>query len=299
MTDTTAPSDLERHPDLKPRRVKFDWENTPLHWVPEDPYATHIINVLHLLLPAGERWFVHVYKQVLPYIRDERLKAEVKGFMGQEGTHAVAHQNVLHHMKVQGLDPDPFVEQVEWLFEQLLGDGTMPPFARKKWLRERLAIIAAIEHFTAVLGKWIVDSRGLDDAGADPVMLDLLRWHGAEEVEHRSVAFDVSRALSPHRWTRVRGMLIAAPIMFYLFWRGARYLCHIDPTYDGPMPTLRSYRRAAKRGLLPPQRDLLLAIPRYLRSDYHPSKEADTSVALRYLASSPAAQAAMKTQTAS
>ncbi|NUR62708.1 MAG: metal-dependent hydrolase [Catenulispora sp.] len=289
--------DIDRHPELKPRRVKFDWENTPLHWIPDDPYATHIINVLHLLLPAGERWFVHVYKQVLPYIRDERLKAEVKGFMGQEATHAVAHQNVLHHMKVQGLDPDPFVEQVEWLFEQLLGDTTMPPHLRKKWLRERLAIIAAIEHFTAVLGKWIVDSRGLDEAGADPVMLDLLRWHGAEEVEHRSVAYDLFMHLDGSYVRRVRAMVVTATVFAWIWGRGAKFMVAADPA------GLRAGRRermterefvarfhqVCKRGRLPSMASLVLEVPKYFKPSYHPSHHGSTQTALDYLATSPAA----------
>jgi hypothetical protein len=297
MADTSAPRDLDRHPDLKPRRVKFDWENTPLHWVPGDPYATHIINVLHLLLPAGERWFVHVYQQVLPDIRDERLKAEVKGFMGQEGTHAVAHQNVLHHMKVRGLDPDPFVEQVEWLFEQLLGDGTMPPFARRKWLRERLAIIAAIEHFTAVLGTWIVDSRGLDEAGADPVMLDLLRWHGAEEVEHRSVAYDLFMHLDGSYARRVRAMIVTATAFAWIWGRGTKFMVAADPhdlrAGHGERMTEREFlarfRAAYKRGRLPSMSSLVLEVPKYFKPSYHPSRHGSTQTALDYLAISPAA----------
>lgn len=98
MSNTRArlpqPVDSERIP-LKARKVSFSWEDTPLHWVPGDPFATHTINVLHLLLPAGERWFVHVYKQVLPYIRDERLREDVIGFIGQEAMHAQAHDEVL------------------------------------------------------------------------------------------------------------------------------------------------------------------------------------------------------------
>ncbi|CAM5439672.1 hypothetical protein SMICM304S_02930 [Streptomyces microflavus] len=42
--------------------------------MPGDPFTTHTINVLHLLLPAGERWFIHVYRQVLPYIHDSSLR---------------------------------------------------------------------------------------------------------------------------------------------------------------------------------------------------------------------------------
>ena len=69
---------------ITPRRVRFDWAGTPLHWVPGDAQTTHTANVLHLLLPAGEQWFVHLYRQALPLVTDARLRDEVKGFMGQE-----------------------------------------------------------------------------------------------------------------------------------------------------------------------------------------------------------------------
>ena len=56
---------------LQPRDVAFDWSGLPLRWIPGEPVASHVINVLHLLLPEGERWFVETLKQVLPMIRDE------------------------------------------------------------------------------------------------------------------------------------------------------------------------------------------------------------------------------------
>jgi uncharacterized protein len=304
MTTSKARTDLsgvpagDLHPDLKPRRVRFDWENTPLHWIPDDPYTTHIINVLHLLLPAGERWFVHVYKQVLPYIKDPRLKAEVKGFMGQEGTHAVAHQQVLHHLRAQGLDPEPFVAQIEWLFERLLGDDTMPPHRRQRWLRDRLAIIAAIEHFTAVLGRWILDSPALDEAGADPVMLDLLRWHGAEEVEHRSVAYDLWVHLDGSYARRVSSMVLVAGVFAWIWGRGAKYMVGADPNglrtgADAGRMTGREFvgrfHSAHRRGRLPSLASLAVEVPRYIKPSYHPSLHGSTEDALAYLATSPAA----------
>jgi predicted metal-dependent hydrolase len=278
--------------ELKPRRVSFDWSQVPVQWVPDDPLTTHTIDVLHLLLPAGERWFVHIYKQVLPMITDERLKADVKGFMGQEAVHARAHTAVLDHLDAHGLDPTPFTKDVEFLFNRLGGDDAVPAFMRSWWLIARVGVVAAIEHFTAVLGAWILDSPALDEAGADPTMLDLLRWHGAEEVEHRSVAFDVFQHISGNWFRRVLAMMIVAPTMVWLFRRGARFLCSIDPGYDGPLPTMRDYARAAKRRRLPARRELLLAVPRYCRPSYHPSQEGDTCVALAYLAASPAAIAA-------
>ena len=82
--------------------------------------------MLHLLLPAGERWFVHVYKQVLPLITDERLREDVIGFIGQEAMHSAAHDDVLPHLgpaSTRRRTP----RQVDWLFEKLLGDRTLPP----------------------------------------------------------------------------------------------------------------------------------------------------------------------------
>ncbi|MFI9553795.1 metal-dependent hydrolase [Nonomuraea endophytica] len=279
MTDTS----------IKPRRVRFSWEETPLHWVPGDPFTTHLINVLHMLLPAGERWFVHVFKQALPYIRDPRLKAEVKGFMGQEGTHAVAHQRVLEHMKDQGLDPGPYVENIEWIFERMLGDDTMPPIARTYWLKERVALIAAIEHYTAVLGQWILDARPLDDAGADAVMMDLLRWHGAEEVEHRSVAFDLFMHLDGSYARRTRTMMVTGPMIVLLLKRGAGFLMDNDPILRGRLRAKWThYFYRASQGRVPTLRSLALAVPQYLRPGFHPSQEGDLRQALDYIAISPA-----------
>jgi predicted metal-dependent hydrolase len=277
---------------IKPRRVSFEWEPTPVAWIPGEPVTSHIIDVLHLLLPAGERWFVHVYKQALPLIEDEQLKADVKGFMGQEAVHSRAHAAVLDHLRANRIDPDPFTRRIEWMFFSLGGDRAFPWVPRRRWLLERIAVIAAIEHFTAVLGAWVLDSPALDAAAADPTMLDLLRWHGAEEVEHRSVAFDVFRSLHDSWFSRIRTILVSAIAMAYLWRRGMRYLCAADPAYNGPLPKFRDFRRAAKLGLLPRPKDLVLAIPRYCRRSYHPSQEADTQVALDYLAKSPAAVAA-------
>ncbi|PJE20438.1 MAG: metal-dependent hydrolase, partial [Mycobacterium sp.] len=55
---------------LEARNVSFDWAGLPFHYVPGQPMATHVLNVLHLLLPAGEEFFVDVFKKTLPLIKD-------------------------------------------------------------------------------------------------------------------------------------------------------------------------------------------------------------------------------------
>ncbi|WP_172382899.1 metal-dependent hydrolase [Streptomyces sp. MNP-20] len=295
---TTPPH--EEHYTIVPRRVSFDWDATPLHWIPDEPTATHVINVLHLLLPAGERWFVKVFKEGLPLITDPVLRADVKGFMGQEATHSVQHAYVLDHLAAQRLDTTGFTKYVDFLFEKLLGERPPlgAPVATQEWLRFRLAIVAAIEQFTAVLGDWVLHAEGLDRARADEVMLDLLRWHGAEEVEHRAVAFDMYQHCAgtgaPRYVRRVAGMAVTAPVMLYLWLWGAAYLVRHDPRLAGRLRySLLAHHRAVRKGLLPPWRQIGAAVPRYLRRSYHPSQEGSLRRAVEYLAWSPAARAAV------
>jgi predicted metal-dependent hydrolase len=281
------------HIPLKARNVAFDWADTPLHWIPGDPSSAHTINVLHLLLPAGERWFVHVYKQALPLIRDARLREDVIGFIGQEAMHSQAHDDVLPHLKAQGLDPTPYTAQVDWLFEKLLGDRTLPPGrARRWWLLERVATIAAIEHYTAFLGDWVLNAEALDAKGADPTMLDLLRWHGAEEVEHRSVAFDLFVHLDGGYRRRVRTWGIAFATMVFLWQRGTRFFMANDPTLTDGKAAFGDFLRGGRQGVLPTTGQMLRSIPQYLGRGYHPSQHGSTEQAAAYLDRSPAATAA-------
>ncbi|WP_030164428.1 metal-dependent hydrolase [Spirillospora albida] len=283
------------HLVLQARDVRFDWADVPLHWIPGDPVATHLINVLHMLLPAGEEWFVRVFKEALPRIRDERLREDVLGFIGQEAVHASSHDGVLDHFQEQGLDVRPFLRQVEFVFEDLLGDRGATGDRARAWLVERISIIAAIEHFTGVLGDWILNADALDAAGADPTMLDLLRWHGAEEVEHRHVAHDLFMHLDGSYAARLRAMAQTITMLTLLWSRGHRFLMARDPLLNGRVRGgLHHLRRTGPAGLTPDRRMVGASIVRYLKRSYSPLGEGSTSQALAYLAASPAARAARR-----
>jgi hypothetical protein len=100
VADPTEPGPIA----LQPRDVRFDWSGLPLRWIPSEPEASHILSVLHLLLPEGERWFVETFKQALPLITDDALREDVIGFIGQEAIHAAAHQSVLDYYTSVGVD---------------------------------------------------------------------------------------------------------------------------------------------------------------------------------------------------
>jgi uncharacterized protein len=293
--DGRSPGIDERHPPIKTRRVSFDWEKTPLHWIPGDPVGTHLINSFHIVLPAGERWFIQCVKDALPEITDEKLKEEIKGFIGQEMVHARSHQGVLDNLlEKSGIDTRKITDQMNKGNDERPGQrAKMSPRRARRLLMFELAAVASIEHYTAVLGQWIMEAKELDKAGVDPTMLDLLRWHGAEEVEHRSVVFDVYQHLGGKYPMRVVAWAVS---LFFLYWAllgGGFYLVDQDRTVENKMTKLRflrEYRRSVRKGHIPGVFRMLLGeAPIYLKPNHHPSKVLSTQKALDYLRTSPAA----------
>jgi predicted metal-dependent hydrolase len=287
---------VEVHHDGYPthrRKVRFDWSDTPLHWVPDDPFSTHMMNVLHLLLPEGERWFIRVVDEAAPMVDDPELKAAIKPFIQQESWHAWAHQVVLDHLAEQGIDTEPYTAKLQkWLSAFGNQRTNWPRPLKRWWLYRRLADVAALEHFTAVLGQWVIQNRGLDYAGTDPVMLDLLRWHGAEEIEHRSVVFDVYQNVCGNYLLRALSMLLTMPQFLFWWLAGVRFLMANDATIDAK-PRWRDWLRAARQYRVPgPWKLIVTVTARYLRPSHHPSTEASTQMAMDYLEQSPAARAA-------
>ncbi|MEO8815363.1 MAG: metal-dependent hydrolase [Mycobacterium sp.] len=278
---------------LQARDVRFDWTKLPVHYVPGEVFATHFWNVLHLLLPAGEEIFVELFKEALPLIKDDQLRLDVQGFIGQEAMHAQAHAGVVDHLVAHGIDVSPFTGQVRWLFGTVMGDR--PHWSerrRQRWLLERVSLVAAAEHYTAILGEWMLDSPALDAAGADPVMLDLLRWHGAEEVEHKAVAFDVMKHLQAGYWRQIRTQAIITPLLLWLWARGLRFMYRVDPELPaGTKLRWRDWFAVARRGLVPEPVKFVSAIIAYGKPGFHPAQLGGVEKAVDYLAISPAARA--------
>jgi predicted metal-dependent hydrolase len=286
---------------LIPRKVQFDWSQTPVDWIPGQPFASHFINEINLLLPAGEFWFCRLYNQALPMVTDEKLRDDVQMFIRQEAMHARAHGGaVAEYLQQRGIETESNTRQEDWLFENLLGDKLAgrelnSAWARKQWLVFRLGIIAAIEHMTCVLGKYALENRNWDEVGADPVLLDLLRWHGAEEIEHRSVAFDLYRHLGGRYVSRYYLALIAMPAIFGLWAHGAAHIMKQDERFSARKPSVfrpwiwLEWERQSKGGHLPSLLWLMKQELSFFSPWYDPVREGSTEQALAYLEGSPAA----------
>ncbi|MGN4070981.1 metal-dependent hydrolase [Burkholderia gladioli] len=286
----------EHRHQIKARYVKFDFTATPIQWIPGDPASTHLINVLNLMFPEGELWFCRVYNKALPMIVDPALRADAEGFLRQEAVHSRSHDAVLkHYYNRHGIDTQPFTKKMAWIFNRMLGEA---PFGSRRigrsrfWLRQQLAVIASLEHYFGYLGNWILNARELDRA-ADPAMLDLLRWHGAEEVEHRTVAFDIFRHLGGTYLDRVVNMSLVIVTLLFMFRSGTKFMFAHDPDAGRYPGVIRTMIAGAKYGRTPSFWNVTSAALRFFRPGYTPHGEGSTEQALAYLAISPAAQAAV------
>ncbi|MEE4025757.1 metal-dependent hydrolase [Gordonia sp. PKS22-38] len=280
---------------IRPRNVRFDLHGIPLQWIPGHPVASNFISALNLILPEGERWFVEAFEEALPLVDDEELRESMRGFIGQEAMHSNVHDGVLWgYLRDQGIDATPYQRQVEWIFRAVLGPRQgLSRRRRRKRLIARLWLIAAVEHFTAVFGDFALNSRW-DEAGAAPALCDLYRWHGAEEVEHRSVAHDVATYFGDSYFRRVWAMAAAFPLLMSLLVRGTHFINHHDQS--APTSEVALWRQGyadSRAGLLPGFAHFGGSLVAYLRRDYDPADIGSTAQAVAYLASSPASRMAM------
>lgn len=279
--DTFSSRSLNR---IKVRTVEFDFSNTPLHWVPNDIQTSHMINVLHLLLPEGERWFCRAFHGVLPEVTDQNLRMQMRGFMGQEAIHANAHEELYQFLKDNDVDPDDYLKYIRWLFQHALSDTPfnfpMSESAEREWNHFRVAVVAAIEHFTGLLGSWLLRATPLDDAGADEEMMDLLRWHAAEEVEHQAVAHDLFRHVNGKESYRWIAMGLTLPLLTGFWIWGTSYMQKRDPIAPSK-PTWANYFRAAKAGRLPSLTDIYSSVvPNFFTRRYYPGRDDQEAVAM-------------------
>lgn len=297
-------SNTEDH--LIPRKVKFDWANTPLEWIPGHPFASHFINQINMILPAGEFWFCRLYNKALPLVEDEKLREDVQLFIRQEAMHARAHGSaIIEYMNAHGVDTSTNTEIMDFLFEKILDDKplgmTVPQFLEKRWLLIRLGLIASIEHMTCVLGNYVLRNHNWDKLGADAMLLDLLRWHGAEEVEHRSVAFDLYTHLGGDYLSRYYLSLVTVPAVLLLWVDGAARIMKQDVRFKARKPSVLKpwiwleWARQSYSKTLPHPIWLILQQVPYFSPWYDPVQEGSSEQALAYLNNSPAAKRAQAT----
>src|SRR5688500_6291196 len=92
------------------RDLDVDFTQVPRAWYANSVVATGISNGVNMLFPHGERFFVRSVKHFMDRIDDPVLRAQIKGFFGQEGRHAREHDRFNEILRGQGYEIDQFLE---------------------------------------------------------------------------------------------------------------------------------------------------------------------------------------------
>ena len=272
---------------LQIRKFRRDWAAMPVHWLPDDVLANHVINVLHLVLPPGELWMCRLFNRALPLVKHAELADQIRGMLGQEAAHASGHRDVLQYYEEHGFDLRPSQMRLNTLFTQSLGDKFLGRYhlseaAERRWLLARLGIVTALEHLTCALGSWAFYNRELEKSCVFPDMISLIKWHAAEEMEHRCVAFDLYHHMGGGYTQRVLLYVLVFAVIVLTWKRGTKAFLSQDLKVERRY-FLWDYMASSRRGHVPSVSYILRAFLRYLRPGFHPQGEASTEVVEAYL----------------
>lgn len=208
-------------PEIEARKdIDFGLDgNIPKYWHSNDPFKTRIHDALQSTFPEGERYFISSVRAFRDQIKDEKLMHEVKEFTVQEAQHGIAHTKYNNLLAKQGMPMERLLAEHK--------DKTKED--ERRWSPEyNLAITAAAEHFTALLADTYFTNKETT-AGMHPKMRALFAWHAIEEMEHRSVAFNVMKDVAKvGYWKRATAMVHATKIISHFMFHFADQMLEAD-----------------------------------------------------------------------
>lgn len=246
----------------------FD-DGVPRYWMGDCAKFTHALNGLHLLFPEGERFFMRSVRHYMPHIKDPDLIERVSGFYGQEARHGLEHERTFDLLREHGYEIDNFLNGYRhFAYENI--ESRSPPILC-------LSATVALEHLTAVMAHHALTHNHLDNA--HPVMRDLIMWHACEEIEHKSVAFDVFTSVGGSWLTRVAGMTFVFPLLLWFWDKAATDLLAQDKLSDEALAADRKKMKSLGAG----RRYLIGAVLNYMRPGFHPDQVDDYPLAAAWL----------------
>jgi predicted metal-dependent hydrolase len=257
----------EQFPDgvyMQPREFSFaDVDAIPQYWNMGNPVLTHFENAFSIMIPPGERFFIDSVRHYEGRVHDDESRELIRAFVQQEGLHGKAHDTFNASYAKFGIDVRAQQRYAAGVFRRL-----------RRWLpwRIQLGITVFAEHLTAVGAHTLIDNPDAQDE-MDPQMLEFWRWHAAEELEHKSVAFDLFARVGGGYVTRMVSMLTAVLLLAVPMLRITRGMM-----LDDPHESTRAERKEAaafQRKILRRQAGMLLA---YFKPSFHPWQIDDTAM---------------------
>jgi predicted metal-dependent hydrolase len=201
------------------RRIPFEFPDGIDPVVVEGcPEESFLLVGISLLLPYLEPYLVRTMKAARPHVKDAALVADLDAFNGQEGQHYRQHMRFNQALRLHG------VPGLEGLEAEL--DADYRRFTETRSLRWNLAYAEGFEAYTSALAQFSFESRQLERVR--PELRALFEWHLVEELEHRTVAFDVYEHVAPGWLYRLVVGMFAQRHLNRFVRRAARLLAEAD-----------------------------------------------------------------------
>jgi uncharacterized protein len=230
-------------------------------WNVKRPELSHTLNAFQLALPYLEPYFIDAVKDASSTLQDSRLKDEALAFCSQEANHSRQHGRYNRVLRRRY----PRLAEFEKTIQQSLVRSR-----QKDTLAWRLAYTAGYEAITAQLCRWMLMRAEDWFEAADPQFVELMTWHAAEELEHRSVAFDILRAVAPGYRLRGKGILAALRKTYADMVPVVTYMLEVDG-YAGRWDS-RARRFRLRLSFV---RQMFVCVVRFMVPGYHPSSDKD------------------------
>lgn len=158
---------------------------------------------ISLTLPHLEPYLIRTLRAALPVLDDPELAADVRAFCAQEAQHHRNHARV--NEKVRELLGPETAARLLAVEERLSADYRR--FSDQRSLRFNVGYAEGFEAMTCAMAVTRLGAP-LPDGTPGPWQ-QLWAWHLAEEIEHRTVAFDVFEAVSGNYPYRVAVAAVA------------------------------------------------------------------------------------------
>ena len=243
---------------IPPRHIDFNFpQNIPKYFYAGNATATTFFAMLSGFFPPGERYFMDSVRHFRDRVTDKEQRAAISGFMGQEAIHGREHERLNELLAERGFDmrtPERFVKIGLKALEML------PPSTK-------LAATTFMEHFTALLAEQLLEDKDFQRL-ADPEMIKIWQWHALEELEHKSVAYDVYELVGNRHSERVAAT--AASLVVLLPMLGITWAWML--ARDGKLGSIKDNAKGlnmlfGRNGFVS---KILPRLPEFTQRHYHP-----------------------------
>lgn len=203
MFATLSSSNRKMVPRL-PRELQFD-DKIPIYWANGDVFKSRFFDAFSTTLPEGEKFFIVSLRQFKDELKSPELQQAFKDFVRQEGAHGMLHNAYNARLHRQGVDVpaiDAFLKKFFALHTRVLSP------------RMQITLTACAEHMTASMAHSLLDKGSDLMGGADERVRALYFWHAAEEIEHKSVAFEIMRDVAKVGYIPRVAMMLYISVLF-------------------------------------------------------------------------------------